>query len=62
MSQRDARDEFMQKARDLSDKYGIKIEALAHIKPSSRGNEFIHRHYHYYLPSDNPPEPEEQEF
>lgn len=53
MSQRDARDEFMQKARDLSDRYGLKIESLSHIKPTADRNSFIHRHYHYYMPADN---------
>ncbi|KAI6176233.1 Acbp-1 [Aphelenchoides bicaudatus] len=53
MSQRDARDEFMIRAKELADKYELKIEALSHIKKSS-ANEFVHRHYHYYqLPLQN---------
>lgn len=53
MRQSDARDLASQKSRDLADKYEIQVDALSNIKPSSQKGEFVHRHYHYYLPSQN---------
>lgn len=49
MTQQEARDEYSQKAKDLSDKYGQPIKALLNVKPSSHRNEFVHRHYHVSL-------------
>jgi hypothetical protein len=47
LSQRDARDQFAQLARDIADRYDIYIESISHLKPSSQSREFVHHHYHH---------------